>query len=175
MAETATESLTFEKVWVMFQKTREQMKETDRKIGELGNRFGELAEHLVLPGIMKKFNALGMTFSRTSQHLDIHDDEDPYTGAEIDILLENGEIAIAVEVKSKTAFKDVDRHRERMAVLRRWADRHHDTRKLLGAVAGAITTKEVRAYALKAGFYVIVQSGDTVAIDVPPHFRPREW
>ena len=25
------------------------MKKTDRKIGELGNRFGELAEHLVLP------------------------------------------------------------------------------------------------------------------------------
>ncbi|MDR0554615.1 MAG: hypothetical protein LBG76_07445, partial [Treponema sp.] len=62
------EGLTFEKVWLMFQETREQMKETreqmreqteeadrklreqmketDRKISKLGSRLGELIEHL---------------------------------------------------------------------------------------------------------------------------------
>jgi hypothetical protein len=36
--------LTFEKVWAMFQ-------ETAQRIGRLGKRFGELAEHLVAPNI----------------------------------------------------------------------------------------------------------------------------
>jgi hypothetical protein len=158
-----------------FQETREQMRETDRRIGELGNRFGELAEHLVAPNIREKFNALHYTFDKISQNVDISDALDKYSGAEIDILLENGDIAIAVEVKAKPLYKDVDRHLERMEVLRRWADRHNDKRKFLGAVAGAILPKEVRNYTLKAGFYVIEQTGDTVRIDTPDGFKPREW
>jgi hypothetical protein len=155
--------------------TDRRMKETDQKIGELGNRFGELAEHLVAPSIKEKFNALHYTFDKCSQNVDIADDQDEYSGAEIDILLENGDVAIAVEVKARALTKDVDRHLKRMEVLRRWADRHKDQRKFLGAVASAIMRDEVRKYSLKAGFYVIEQTGDTVAINVPAHFKPREW
>jgi hypothetical protein len=157
------------------QETDRRMKETDRRIGELGNRFGELAEHLVAPSIKEKFNALYYTFDKCSQNVDIADAQDRYSGAEIDILLENGDVAIAVEVKARALTRDVDRHLERMEVLRRWADRHDDKRKFLGAVAGAIMPDEVRKYALKAGFYVIEQTGDTVAINVPGDFKPREW
>jgi hypothetical protein len=35
--------------------------------------------------------------------------------------------------------------------------------------------KSVRAAALKAGFYVITQTGDTVKIDVPEDFIPKAW
>ncbi|MDR1306823.1 MAG: DUF3782 domain-containing protein [Treponema sp.] len=185
--------LSFEKVWAtlletervmkeqaqetdrQFRETDRKFRETDRRIGELGNRFGELAEHLVAPNIREKFNALRYTFDKISQNVDISDARDRYSGAEIDLLLENGEAAIAVEVKAKPLYKDVDRHMERMEVLRRWADRHHDERKFLGAIAGAIMPKEVREYTLKAGFYVIEQTGDTVKIDIPEGFKPREW
>ena len=203
MAEAATNSLNFEQVWAMFQETdrkfqelrddmREtdrrmqetdrqmketarQMKETDRKIGELGNRFGELAEHLVAPKIREKFNALGFALGKTSNNVEIGDDQNAGSSAEIDILLENGGLAIAIEVKAKPKDQDIDRHLERMEVLRRWADRHEDKRKFRGAIAGAIMSDAVRKYALKAGFYVIEQSGDTVEINVPSNFSPREW
>jgi hypothetical protein len=33
----------------------------------------------------------------------------------------------------------------------------------------------VRTAALKAGFYVITQTGDTVKIDVPEGFIPKAW
>jgi hypothetical protein len=155
--------------------TDRRMKETDKKMGELGHRFGDLAEHMVAPSIKEKFNALGFTFDKCSQHIDIADALDEYSGAEIDILLENGDVAIAVEVKARALGKDVDRHLERMKVLRRWADRHNDKRKFLGAVAGAIMPEEVRRYAFKAGFYVIEQTGDTVCISTPEGFKPREW
>jgi hypothetical protein len=62
-----------------------------------------------------------------------------------------------------------------MKVLRRAADRNSDKRAYCGAVAGAIMIGAVRNYAVKKGFYVIEQSGDTVLINIPEGFKPREW
>jgi hypothetical protein len=62
-----------------------------------------------------------------------------------------------------------------MERLRRYADDHGDQRKLMGAVAGAVISEGVKPYALKNGFYVIEQAGDTVKIDVPEDFKPRKW
>jgi hypothetical protein len=204
------ENLTFEKVWAMFQETKEQMKETDRKmqenaeqiketdklikenakliketrlqmketdrrIGELGNRFGELAEHLVAPSIMEKFNALGFSFTQSSKNIEIHEAGEAKSYAEIDILLEDGDFVIAVEVKAKPNEKDVDKHIERMEILRWSADKHNDKRKYRGAIAGAIMTKNVREYVIQEGMYVIEQTGDTVCINIPEGFKPCEW
>ena len=62
-----------------------------------------------------------------------------------------------------------------MEVLRRIADSRNDKRKYRGAIAGAILTDQTREYARKAGFYVIEQSGDTMKLDIPEGFVPREW
>jgi chromosome segregation ATPase len=151
-------------------------RDLDKRMGDLGNRFGELAEHLVAPSISEKFNVLGYHFDAVSPGgLRI---EDPATGqilAEIDLLLQNTESMVAVEVKAKLLEKDIDDHGKRLEVLRAWADRHKDGRRIHGAVAGAIVASKVRGYALKAGLYVIVQTGDTVKIDVPEDFVPRRW
>ena len=183
------EGLTFDKVWAALMQDREhlnrlqlsieetdrQMKETNRKFGEFSNRFGEIVEYQVLPRIEEKFNDLGFRFNRTCNGISIKDDQDEYKVADIDIFLENGDFAIAIEVKVKTLQKDVDRHVQRMAVLRRSADRNNDKRVFHGAMAGAIMTDEVKAYAQKAGFYTIVPNGETVKIDVPEGFVPRDW
>jgi hypothetical protein len=94
---------------------------------------------------------------------------------QIDALLENGEYALAIEVKTQLNVGHVDEHLERMEKLRRYADDRGDRRKFLGAVAGAIVAENVKEYALKKGFYVIRQSGDTVTIENPGSFKPREW
>ncbi|MDR2048313.1 MAG: hypothetical protein LBP69_02560 [Treponema sp.] len=185
--------LTFEDVWAAMMETdkkiqetdrqiketnrqlRESKKELDKKMGELGNRFGELAEHLVAPSIHKKFNALGYHFDAVSPGGTEIKDPGSETYAEIDIQLQNTEYIVAVELKSKLLEKDVDAHVKRLEIFRRWADKHRDRRKIRGAVAGAIVSREVRQYALKAGFYVIVQTGDTVKIDVPKGFVPKDW
>jgi hypothetical protein len=155
------------------QEVAREMKENARKMGYLDNRFGELAEHLVAPNIKEKFNALGYDFDDISLDREIHDSDGK--SVEVDILLENETHSIAVEVKAKAKEKDINEHIERIEFLRRHKNRHRDSRKLLGAVASAIITDSVRNYALKAGFYVIEQTGDTVKIDNPPGFVPREW
>ncbi|MCL2793564.1 MAG: hypothetical protein FWD87_10810 [Spirochaetaceae bacterium] len=154
---------------------KKQIKETGRQIGKLGNRFGELAEHLVVPGIVKKFSGIGLNFYKVSTRGgEFADPETRQVVAEVDIVLENKDTFMAVEVKSKLQKQDVDDHIARMKTLRRIAD-DDDKRKYLGAVAGAIVTDEARNYARKSGFYVLEQSGDTMKLVVPKGFVPREW
>jgi hypothetical protein len=167
---------TDQKMREMNEETNRKMKETDKQIGALGNRFGELAEHLVAPGIAEKFNALGFHFNDISAGLrEIILDKGRQIVAEFDILLENGESSIAVEVKSKPSQRDVQDHIRRLEILRRHKDTLGDKRKIYGALAGAVMSSNVKTAALKAGLYVITQTGDTVKIDVPEGFAPKTW
>ena len=159
----------------VIEETEKQMKETDRQLGKLGNRFGELAEHLVAPGIIDKFNSLGFHFSEISKDRAFRDPQTRRPLAEVDIFLENGDVVIAVEVKSKLDTQDVDEHLSRMEVLRGIADRKGDRRRYRGAMAGAIVTDATRSSAAKAGLYLLEQSGDTMKLDIPEGFLPREW
>jgi hypothetical protein len=156
------------------QETDRRMKETDRKISKLGSRIGELVEELILPNILEKFNSLGYVFGRAASRVRYRDYSGVYI-TEVDVLLENGDTALAVEVKTTLTNNDVREHIRRMEKLRGYADEHRDTRKLLGAVAGAIAGEGVKAFAVKSGFFVLEQSGDTVKISVPEGFTPREW
>jgi hypothetical protein len=156
--------------------TIRQMKATDERFGKLGNRFGELAEHLVAPNIVQKFNARGFHFDDISGLRQVIEDEDSGQRiAEFDILLENGESIIGVEVKARPSGDDVEDHVRRLEILRLNKDKKGDKRKIHGALAGAIMLPSVKALALKAGLYVLVQTGDTMKIDVPDNFTPKTW
>jgi len=193
------EGLTFEKVWAMFQETdriiekdRREMKEradrldrqleeskrlidrNGRQMGGLHRKFGKLAEHLVAPGIAKRFNELGYRFAGIAPRgYKIVENEKVKT--EIDILLENGETIIAVEVKVTPAIKDIEHHIRRLEILREHKQKLKDNRKILGAIAGAIYEDDVKEAVCEAGFFVIEQSGDTMKIDMPEGFVPKEW
>jgi hypothetical protein len=142
--------LTFEDVWAMFQ-------ETHRQIGELGNKFGAVVEHMMIPNLKEKFNALGYEFGKVSTNVLIETKEEG-TIAEIDIFLENGDCAMTEGIKNQC---------KRMERLRKYSDKRNDRRKLYGAMAGAIFRDNAKRYALKQGLYLIEQSGDTVRIIEP--------
>jgi hypothetical protein len=172
--------LTFEKVWAAIQETNRQMKETGRilqqnqkMMGDLGKKFGTIIEHMFIPNLKEKFNALGFVFEKSSPNVLIGNKEHNIY-AELDVFLENGDAALAVEVKTQANIADVREHVDRMEKLRRYFDLHRDQRKLYGAVAAAIIPDNVQDFALKQGFYVIRQSGDNVSI-VEPQDRPRAW
>jgi hypothetical protein len=159
-----------------FDEMAKQRKLYDKKIGDLHNSFGKLAEHLVLPGITKRFNELGFHFQEIFQGSHKLVDSEGEVLAEIDILLENGETVIAVEVKTKPDEEDIERHIERVEILRDFRlHKKNERKKVMGAMAGAIFPKHVKDAAYKAGLYVIVQSGDTMKIEMPSGWKPREW
>jgi type I site-specific restriction endonuclease len=167
------------------QRLAKQMQETDqrlakrgidldRQLGELGLRLGDVVEHIMSPKLHEKFATLNFRFSRSSRNVEIRDQNGRHL-TEVDVLLENGDYVIAVEVKTRPSSRDIKDHIKRMEILRTVADGHNDKRKYSGAIAGAVVTPQVLAYALKNGFYVIVPSGETVSIEAPDGFNPRIW
>jgi len=154
---------------------KKQREELNRALGNLGNNFGELAEHLVAPGIVEKFNLMGFHFNGVSKDFEFKEYGNPNIYAEVDIMLENTDFVIAVEVKAKPNNTDIKDHLKRMEILRRFADRKNDKRKYQGAIAGAIMREDVRRNVIKSGFYLIEQTGDTMEITIPENFTPREW
>ena len=162
-----------ERIDQALEKMSQKVKETTEQMGKLNNNFGELAEHLVAPNIMEKFNLLGFSFEQISQNHVIKNASKQCI-AEIDILLENGDTVMAVEVKAKPTQKDVKDHINRMEKMRIYADLRGDKRKLLGAIAAVIAPSNEKKYALEQGFFVIEPSGDTFNI-TPPPYQPKEW
>jgi len=89
-------------------------------------------------------------------------------------LLQNGDKAMLVEVKTKLSTKDVKDHVKRLQKMRAYSDLRGDKCSFLGAVAGVLMTTHTRNYALDQGFFVIEPSGETLNI-TPPHGSPKEW
>jgi hypothetical protein len=174
-----------------FQEVAEQQKKTDlamervniaierasQEVGNLGSSIGRVIEHMVAGNIVAKFQAFDYEITRCSQRHEFHDCKGLGISGEVDLLLENGEIAILIEVKTTLETADVRTHIERMEKYRKCADLGgFDKRRFIGAVAGAVVSTEVANFAQKKGMYVIVQSGEAVEIVTPPKgFKAKEW
>ena len=174
----------FETVWAALQELTASQKETDRilkenaadfnrRLGALTNLFGEVTEHMLAPDLCEKFRDFGLDFPRANPNVFINDKKNELY-LEIDIMLENGDKAMLVEVKTKLTTERINKHIERLEKMRKYANIRGDKRAFLGAVAGVVVTEEVKNYALDKGFYLIEPSGDTFNI-TPPKNKPKEW
>jgi hypothetical protein len=175
-----------EKAWEADRKAQEKAREEDRKareasirdfdkrLGYLSNRFGEVVEYMIVPNLVAKFNELGYVFTKANPDTVI---KDPAHGifAEIDAFLENGDSVMIVEIKTKPHADDIDDHIKRMEKLRVYADLHNDKRKYYGAIAGVVMSDSVKAQVLNNGFYMIEPSGETLTITAPTGTIPKAW
>jgi hypothetical protein len=181
MAETAakmtkTEAL-FAETAAQMARTDAQMARTDERLGRLGNRFGDVIEHLVKPGVIERFNELGYSFNSRTENFAVFDPATKKTLTELDIILENGESIIVIEVKVTASSNDIQKHIQKMQIYRAFRTREMPlgNKKLYGGIAAGVFPNDIQKAALEAGFYVIVQSGDTVKIDVPEGFVPTAF
>jgi hypothetical protein len=170
---------TFETVWAalqetdrMVKETQKAVRETQKSIGGLSGAIGTMAENLLTPSLLKKFQKLGFTFEKLSPHQKIYNGDNTIY-AEIDAFLENGDYAMAVETKLSCKHEDVDYHLKRMEKLRKHADSHNDKRHYLGAIASPVIDEDTERYALKQGFYVIGLADEDAHIIKPD--AERVW
>jgi hypothetical protein len=204
-AEQAAEwgkSLSFEQVWATLQEVgrkqaefAEQSKITDQKLAEsaaqlarlektvervsknvggLNRSMGELIETLIAARLWEKFPRYDL--KRVYRRLPIYD-ETSSLKTDIDILLVNTTLCMAVEVKHElNRIDDVNRHLKRMQLIRQYPPEQVSGKELLGAMAGGLVDPDVKDYACKSGFYVLELSGETVRLVTPPEgFVPRKW
>jgi len=188
----------FESVWASLQELTESQKETDRqlketdrivkenallmkeskaefneRLGKYVNLFGDFTEYMMAPKLREKFIELGLVFPKTSRNVRVKD-ENNKTILEADAMLENGDKAMMVEIKTQLTVERVNKHIERLEKMRKHADLYGDKRTFLGAVAGVVVEDDVREYALNQGFYLIEPAGEDLYI-TPPNGKPKEW
>ena len=166
--------LRLDKIMELWDKADRQLKATKSEVGGMSNTFGEMVEHLVTPGIEERLGELGLHFNEISPRRKIKDEQGQIV-AELDLLLENNDTVVVVETKGKVGIRDIKRQTEKMEAFREILDKKNDGRRLLGVMAGAVFGKEQKRLAGKAGLWVIVQTGDTMRMDIPDGFKPKEW
>ena len=171
--------------WEAEEKKREAEREEDRKrleehkkalekavgymgkrVGGVSNRLGELTEAMFSGALWELFADVGIQVSSQSVRRELR--KGKHYIAEIDVFVENGEVAIPVEIKAKPTESDVDDHLVRIAKIRKYLDERNDHRELIGAMAGGIVTDEVMSYAREKGMFVLTLSGDQVTIAAMP-------
>ena len=154
-----------------FRETRELLDRLSHRFGDLGDRLGEFFEEMVLPALVNLFRARGLDVSEVHRRVTSH------RGAErieIDLLVVDGDTAVAVECKSRLTKEEVERHVERMNKFKRLLPKYADM-QVHGAVAGMVVGEDAVEAAQSAGLWVLAQSGETVALKNDPDFAPRVW
>jgi hypothetical protein len=156
---------------------RELEKKVDRMCGNVGglNRsLGELIETFVVAHLWEKFPQYGL--ERAYQRIPIYD-ETKRVRTDVDILLVDTDICMAVEVKRELNRRDeVDDHVRRMGLIRQYPPEQVSGKQLLGAMAGGVVDPDIKDYAYKCGFFVLELSGEVVSLIPPPQgFEPQNW
>ena len=151
--------------------TDKKFQETDKKIGRLTNRLGEFIEEMVRPGVVRLFRERGIEVHVVSRNVTAERDGE---GMEIDLLVVNDGVLIAVECKSALSIDDVNDHIERLGKIKRLFP-HYKVMKVMGAVAAMVLPDQVGRYAYKKGLFVLRQSGDNMVIVNDEKFEPAIW
>lgn len=153
------------------QETDRLVKNLSKNLGELGNRLGEFVEHMVAPAVVRLFQAQGIEVHEVHPGVQANRSGE---ALELDLLVVNDGILVAVECKSKLTKDHVDEHVARMEKLKRLLPAYANHRAL-GAMAAMVMTDSVKAYAHSQGLYVLFQNGDSVDVSSPAGFMPKNW
>ena len=153
--------------------TDRQLKELGKQIGGLGEKFGSFTEGMALPSmekiLLERFNmeviSPSVRVSKKGEHLEI--DVLAYANSEINE-------AYVVEVKSHAREQAIDQLRTILERFRHFFPEHKD-KTVYGILAAVDISAELKASAMKAGFYVARIHEEVFALDVPANFRAKGY
>ena len=150
--------------------------ELDKKMGKFTNILGEFVEGLVKPRIVELFVERNIPVYTVYTNIKglRPDKSEEY---QIDMLLLNNTIAVAVEIKTKLTVEDVRDHLERLDKIRINPPHKFDFSGMtvLGAVAGINIEGDADKFAYRKGLFVLKQRGEIVEIANDEQFVPTEW
>jgi hypothetical protein len=144
---------------------------TSREVAGLTTRWGQFVENLVAPAVIRLFQERGIDVQEISRRMQ---SKRPGAEMEIDIFAVDGDVAVAIEVKSRLSRQDVDDFLARLGRFRQ-AFPHYTGYCIYGAVAAIEIDAGVDRYAYQQGLFVIRQTGDTVALANDRAFQPTAW
>jgi hypothetical protein len=102
-----------------------------KNLGNLGNYLGEFVEYMVESAVVRLFQAQGIAVHEVHPNVAVERDGE---GIEIDLLVVNDGVLVAVECKSKLSNDHIDAHLARIAKFKRLLPTYRN-HQALGAVA----------------------------------------
>ena len=152
-----------------------RMKELSKQLGGHANRLGEFVQEMVKPAVVRLFQERGLPVHQVLPNMEGKSkDNQPQVEIEVDLVVVNTQVLIAVECKSHLTQEAVDEHLERLTLFKRCFPQFANY-VVLGAVAGMVMSKEVSRYAHTNGLFVLAQSGSSIEIRNPSGFDAKEW
>ena len=172
------QSLTFEKVWLMFQETDKKFEKTERlvrdlskNIGGLGNNVGQATEEYFLAALEKMEELAGVKI----EHVGRLKKRKKNLQGEYDAVVFGKDTLIVVEIKHRLDGNNVsDFYTNSLPAFRKLFPEYAD-RKILGAVAGMTVEKSAMKLANNKGLLVLTPSGQTINVLNPKGFRPKSF
>jgi hypothetical protein len=166
----------FDKIGERIDKMAEKVDRVAANVGGLSLSMGDLIETLFAPHLGEKFDAYNYNLKRIFHRVPIYDDNSRLR-SDIDILLSNATVCMAVEVKRWFERQDqVDEQIKRMQLIRQYPPAEVKGKKLFGAIVGAVVMPEAREYAELNGFFILELAGEDVRLlESPNNFQPKEW
>ncbi|MEB3251555.1 MAG: hypothetical protein VKO01_05390 [Cyanobacteriota bacterium] len=110
--------------------------------------------------MVRLFQERGIQVKATARRMTSNRLEAPM---EIDIWAVDGDVAVAIEVKSRLSRGDVDGFLDTLSRFR-LAFPHYGDYRIYGTVAAIEIDRGVDRYAYQRGLWVIKQTGDTVTL-----------
>ncbi len=189
-------SLSFEKVWLMFQETDRKWQETDKRFQEsdkkwqetdkrfletnkkitkafdlFTSQWGRLVESLVEGDLPRVMQERGIVVKRTVERAKSDDEK----GYEFDIIAVNGDVCVVVEVKTTLRPDDVNDFLHKLKHFREWMPEYAGKDRVLGAVAYIRVHSNSDKMAEKNGLFTIRATGKSARIVNPEGFEPKEF
>ncbi len=128
---------------------------------------------MVKPVAVRLFQAKGLPVHRVIRDVTAYDDQGNFV-FEIDLLVINKDVAVAIECKSHAGIDDVKEHMDRLAIFKIYYPEYAKF-KLYGAMAAMVIPEEVVCFSYRHGMWVLAQSGDQILIKNDFNFKPKEW
>jgi hypothetical protein len=146
----------------LFRKARKE----EWTIGRHDARRAEMAERVLVPGLVEKFAKYGCLFTKLNLNTSIRDLKNGIV-MDFDAMLEDGNCVMAVEAVEKLTRDDIADFIERLRTLRKYYALRNDARTLYGAVASTAIDETVKTFSRQQGLYTIEPSGKNVTVTPP--------
>ncbi|MCX7713133.1 MAG: YraN family protein, partial [Chthoniobacterales bacterium] len=129
---------------------KQTVENLSRRFGDLGNRLGEFVEEMVEPAVLRLFQEQGLEVREVNRRVTFRGGGE---GFEVDLIVKDEGVVVAVECKSRLTREAVEEHGKRLGKIRRIAS-GYEGKVLYGAVAGMVVEEEAQRVAEEEGLYV---------------------
>jgi hypothetical protein len=153
------------------EKLTEKIEKVSTSVGRLGSKFGYFIEEMLYPAAVRLFKERGIEVHEVHRNVSAHRNGE---GIEVDLLVINDTVAVAIECKSTLGIDDVNEHLERLDKLKRVLPSNAN-KQVMGAVTGMIIPDNVAQYAYKKGLFVIGQTGEQLVVRNDAKFKAKIW